>query len=87
MAPLLRWVEWFSKFSFDVKHIKGKENILADLLYRPKEEILTYKRTYFWPRPMMMYKPSSSSLTFPTSYPVATNLNPEFPPKVINLVQ
>ncbi|KAH1089517.1 hypothetical protein J1N35_016774 [Gossypium stocksii] len=35
----------------------------------------------------MMYKPSFSSSTFPTSYLVAPNLNPEFPPEVMTLVQ
>ncbi|PKI64613.1 uncharacterized protein LOC116201072 isoform X2 [Punica granatum] len=37
---LLRWVEWFSKFDFEVKHIKGKHNTLADFLSR-KEQALT----------------------------------------------
>ncbi|KAK9028849.1 hypothetical protein V6N11_025986 [Hibiscus sabdariffa] len=47
---LLRWAEWFSKFSFDCKHIKGKTNVLADLLTRPK---------------IMMYRASSSKETVP----------------------
>ncbi|KAK9043368.1 hypothetical protein V6N11_071713 [Hibiscus sabdariffa] len=47
---LLRWAEWFSKFSFDCKHIKGKTNVLADLLTRSK---------------IMMYKASSSKETIP----------------------
>ncbi|KAK8515576.1 hypothetical protein V6N12_075611 [Hibiscus sabdariffa] len=47
---LLRWAEWFSKFSFDCKHIKGKTNVLVDLLTRPK---------------IMMYRASSSKETVP----------------------
>ncbi len=27
---LLKWAEWFSWFDFEVKHIKGKNNSLAD---------------------------------------------------------
>lgn len=35
-SQLFRWAEWFSNFDFDVKHIKEKTNLLADLLTRPK---------------------------------------------------
>ncbi|KAK9032918.1 hypothetical protein V6N11_017960 [Hibiscus sabdariffa] len=77
---LLRWAEWFSKFSFDCKHIKGKTNVLADLLTRPK---------------IMMYRASSSKETVPekkqkknpeTAFNIPPNLNPEFPPEVYRLV-
>ncbi|KAK9010364.1 hypothetical protein V6N11_036875 [Hibiscus sabdariffa] len=77
---LLRWAEWFSKFSFDCKHIKGKTNVLADLLTRPK---------------IMMYIASFSKETVPekkqkknpeTAFNIPPNLNPEFPPEVYRLV-
>ena len=32
---LLRWLNWFSQWSFDDKHIKGKYNILADFFSKP----------------------------------------------------
>ncbi|KAG8472716.1 hypothetical protein CXB51_034748 [Gossypium anomalum] len=83
---LLRWAQWFSEYSFDTKHIKGKENVLADFLSRPKPEI-QLNREIFWPKPIMMYRPYSSSSTSPTSYPVTPNLNPEFPPEVYRLTQ
>ncbi|KAG8493395.1 hypothetical protein CXB51_010802 [Gossypium anomalum] len=83
---LLRWAQWFSEYSFDTKHIKGKENVLADFLSRPKPEI-QLNRKIFWPKPIMMYRPYSSSSTSPTSYPVTPNLNPEFPPEVYRLTQ
>ncbi|KAG8485185.1 hypothetical protein CXB51_021833 [Gossypium anomalum] len=85
---LLRWAEWFSQFKFDARHIKGKQNVLADLLSRPKNLLLKPKlkilayRKIFQPRPVIMYRSSSSSSTFPTTYPVAPNLNPEFPPEI-----
>ena len=31
----LRLSTWFSKFSFDIVHIKGKDNMFADFLTRP----------------------------------------------------
>ncbi|KAL4336066.1 hypothetical protein GQ457_07G043400 [Hibiscus cannabinus] len=77
---LLRWAEWFSKFSFDCKHIKGKSNVLADLLTRPK---------------IMMYRASSSQNPIPkkkqkgnseSAFNIPPNLNPEFPPEVYRLV-
>jgi hypothetical protein len=33
---LLRLKDWFSKYQFTVEHVKGKTNILADFLSRPK---------------------------------------------------
>ncbi|KAK8494604.1 hypothetical protein V6N11_064766 [Hibiscus sabdariffa] len=83
---LLRWAEWFSKYSFDCKHIKGKTNVLADLLTRPKQN-----QTHA----IMMYRPSSSKPSRPpntpkenpeTTFNIPPNLNPEFPPEVYRLV-
>ena len=31
---LLRWSNWFSQWSFQVKHIKGKDNLIIDYLSR-----------------------------------------------------
>ncbi|KAF8020714.1 hypothetical protein BT93_G1216 [Corymbia citriodora subsp. variegata] len=38
---LLRWAEWFSKYSFEVKHIPGTKNVLVDFLSRPKKPLET----------------------------------------------
>ncbi|KAL4388578.1 hypothetical protein GQ457_09G008110 [Hibiscus cannabinus] len=82
---LLRWSEWFSKYSFDCRHIKGKTNILADLLTRPKQS----------KGQIMMLRPSSSKNKVPkkkqkenpeTTFDIPPNLNPEFPPEVYRLV-
>ncbi|KAL6009765.1 hypothetical protein ACLOJK_000194, partial [Asimina triloba] len=35
-AQLLKWANWFSQYMFEVKHIPGKENVLADFLSRNK---------------------------------------------------
>ncbi|KAG8500692.1 hypothetical protein CXB51_002828 [Gossypium anomalum] len=85
---LLRWAEYFSQFKFDVRHISRKQNVLADFFSRPKEnpKAFAYKRI-FWPRPIMMYKPYSSSSTSPTHYTVTPNLHPEYPPEVYTLVE
>ncbi|KAL4318901.1 hypothetical protein GQ457_18G021790 [Hibiscus cannabinus] len=82
---LLRWSEWFSKYSFDCRHIKGKTNVLADLLTRPKQN----------KSQIMMLRPSSSKDKVPkkrqkenpeTAFDIPPNLNPEFPPEVYRLV-
>ncbi|KAK9011416.1 hypothetical protein V6N11_044267 [Hibiscus sabdariffa] len=80
---LLRWAEWFSKYSFDCKHIKGKTNILADLLSRPNQNQI---------QKIMMYRPSSSKppkkpkMNPETAFNIPPNLSPEFPPEVYKLV-
>ncbi|KAF8035991.1 hypothetical protein BT93_C1879 [Corymbia citriodora subsp. variegata] len=37
---LLRWGEWFSKYSFEAKYIGRKKNVLADFLSRPRIPIM-----------------------------------------------
>ena len=32
---LLRLAAWFDQYSFDIKHIKGKDNVIPDYLSRP----------------------------------------------------
>ncbi|KAK9032661.1 hypothetical protein V6N11_056919 [Hibiscus sabdariffa] len=82
---LLRWAEWFLKYSFDCKHIKGKTNVLADLLTRPNPNHTQ----------IMIYRASSSQPTKPAKKPkenpestfnIPSNLNPEFPSEVYRLV-
>jgi hypothetical protein len=38
-ARKIRWLEFLSKFDFDIKHIKGKENKVVDLLSRRVHEM------------------------------------------------
>ncbi|KAK8487576.1 hypothetical protein V6N11_066561 [Hibiscus sabdariffa] len=82
---LLRWAEWFSKYSFECKHIKGQTNVLADLLTRPNPNQIQ----------IMMYMASSSKGIIPkkkekkdleAAFNIPPNLNPEFPPEVYRLV-
>ncbi|KAK9047390.1 hypothetical protein V6N11_053236 [Hibiscus sabdariffa] len=83
---LLQWVEWFSKYSFDCKHIKGKFNTLADFLTRP----VTVSKAQN--QKIMMFKPSSSKspkknkATQETAFDIPPNLNLDFPPEVYRLV-
>ena len=34
-GQLLRLATWFAKYSFEIKHIKGKQNVIPDFLSRP----------------------------------------------------
>ncbi|KAK9044313.1 hypothetical protein V6N11_072624 [Hibiscus sabdariffa] len=83
---LLRWAEWFSKYSFDCKHIKGKSNTLADFLTRPTSIPKAHNQE------IMMFKSSSSKpskknkSTQETTFDIPPNLNPDFPPEVYRLV-
>ena len=57
---LLRWSNWFSLWSFQVKHIKGKDNLITDYLSRKP---LALNTTIILP-PLCVYPitdPSSSS--------------------------
>ena len=57
---LLRWSNWFSQWSFQVKHIKGKDNLITDYLSRKPPAL----NTTIIPPPLCVYPiidPSSSS--------------------------
>jgi len=41
MSPdpqILRLKDWFSKYDFSVKHVKGENNLIPDFLYRPNNK-------------------------------------------------
>ncbi|KAL2471404.1 Uncharacterized protein Adt_39540 [Abeliophyllum distichum] len=80
-SQLLRWAEWFSNFNFEVKHIKGHNNLLPDLLSRPKSKPMINK---IIPVICMIgpsySKPSSSRP--PEIYP---NIQ-KFPPEIHDLI-
>ena len=77
---LLRWSEWFSKYSFDTKHIKGKTNVLADFLTRPTKEIMMFNKPSSSKPP-----PAKKSKTLPSAFDIPPNLNQEYPPEVFTL--
>ena len=56
---LLRWSNWFSQWSFQVKHIKGKNNLIIDYLSR-KPPILS---TTIIPPPLCVYPITDPSLS------------------------
>ena len=62
---LLKWSNWFSQWSFQVEHIKGKDNLITDYLSK-KPPVLN---TTIIPPPLCVYPvtdPSSSSSLSPT---------------------
>ena len=70
---LLRWAEWFSAYSFEVKHIKGKNNILPDILSRPIHILNTA------PLPVFCMMGQASASSHPSS--------PPLPPELQHLIQ
>ena len=72
---LLRWSNWFSQWSFQVKHIKGKDNLISDYLSR-KPPVLN---TTIIPPPLCVY-PITDSSSF--SGPSSTN-----PDDILNMIE
>ena len=35
---LLRWQEWFSKYSFTIQTVKGKDNVITNFLSQPQKQ-------------------------------------------------
>ncbi|KAH9734774.1 hypothetical protein KPL71_017497 [Citrus sinensis] len=49
---LLRLKDWFSKYDFSVKHIKGSQNLIPDMLSRlskPENPLILFSTTYHFP--------------------------------------
>ena len=49
---LLRLKDWFSKYDFSVKHIKGFQNLIPDMLSRlskPENPLTLFSTTYHFP--------------------------------------
>ncbi|KAH9697867.1 hypothetical protein KPL71_023791 [Citrus sinensis] len=49
---LLRLKDWFSKYDFSVKHIKGSQNLIPDMLSRlskPENPLIMFSTTYHFP--------------------------------------
>ena len=46
-ARKARWLEFLCEFDFEIKHIKGKENKVADALSRKVQEMHVASLSYF----------------------------------------
>ena len=78
---LLRWSNWFSQWSFQVKHIKGKDNLITDYLSR-KPPVLN---TTIIPPPLCVYPitdPSSSTGSSSTNTDDILNMIENLPSKI-----
>ena len=60
---LLRWSNWFSQWSFEVKHIKGKDNLITDYLSIKPPAI----NTTIVPLPLCVYHITDPSLSLGSS--------------------
>jgi hypothetical protein len=75
---LLQLKDWFSKYQFTVQHIKGKTNILVDLLSRPKQlslflssihkPILMFMIRHHWPPKLHIFSSLASVESYAYSY-------------------
>ena len=85
---ILRLKEWFSRYDFSVKHIKGTQNLIPDFLSRPNQvqakPITIIASTHSYPLIMMYSYPSTSSeeclaqRTFPPEIPLGIPLSPKY---------
>ena len=78
---LLRWSNWFSQWSFQVQHIKGKDNVITDYLSRKPQVLNT---TIISP-PLCVYpitNPSSSSGPSSAHSDDILNMINNLPPKI-----
>ena len=53
---ILRLKDWFSRYDFSVKHIKGKNNLILDFLSRPSKTVKVITSTHSFPL-IFMVKP------------------------------
>ena len=72
---LLRWSNWFSQWSFQVKHIKGKDNLITDYLSRKP---LALNTTIILP-PLCVYP-----ITDPSSSSGSSSANPD---DILNMIE
>jgi len=79
---ILRWAQWFSPYKFQVKYLKGKDNILADIPSRPEE---FSKR--FSPAKMKSKQQLISHIFRFSNVQRTSSLKPtDHPPKLFNLM-
>ena len=72
---LLRWSNWFSQWSFQVKHIKGKDNLITDYLSKKPPVLNT---TIISP-PLCVYP-----ITDPSSSSGSSSANPD---DILNMIE
>ncbi|KAL2512843.1 RT RNaseH 2 domain-containing protein [Abeliophyllum distichum] len=80
-SQLLRWAECFSNFDFEVKHIKGHNNLLPDLLSRPNSKSMVNKII-----PVICMIGSSSSKPSSSRPPEIYFNIQKFPPEIHDLI-
>jgi len=81
-TKILRWPEWFSPYKFQVKYLKGKDNILAYIPSRPEE---FSKR--FSPAKMKSKQQRISHIFRFSNVPGTSSLKPtDHPPELFNLM-
>jgi len=66
---ILRLKDWFSRYDFSVKHIKGKSNLILDFLSRPSKTVKVITSTHFFPL-IFMVKPLAETTKTIRDFPL-----------------
>ncbi|RDX86622.1 hypothetical protein CR513_32028, partial [Mucuna pruriens] len=81
---ILRLKDWFSRYNFSVKHIKGKNNIIPDMLSRPNKVIQVISSYHTFP---LIYMMKSLSNMAKTSKDFPPGLNPKTVEDILEYVE
>ena len=79
---LLRLKDWFARYDFTVRHVKGQHNIIADMLSRPPP---VHFITSFGSVPLI-YMATSTSSSSSSSQPLPVPNDMSFPPELLALL-
>nr|KYP55626.1 polyprotein [Cajanus cajan] len=81
---LLRLKDWFSRYDFIVKHIKGKHNLIPDFLSRSQKPVLIISSSYSFPL-IFMAKPLPDTAKTRKLYP--PGFKPNSPEEIIQFAR
>ncbi|WVZ08580.1 hypothetical protein V8G54_021926 [Vigna mungo] len=78
---ILRLKDWFSRYDFTVKHIKGNKNLILDFLSRPTKVVQMITKTHSFPL-IFMVRPLPNCAKIQKLYP--PGLSPRTPKDILD---
>ncbi|WVY95102.1 hypothetical protein V8G54_034190 [Vigna mungo] len=78
---ILRLKDWFSRYDFTVKHIKGNKNLIPDFLSRPPKVVQMITKTHSFPL-IFMVRPLPNCAKIQKLYP--PGLSPRTPKDILD---